>query len=582
MNKIIKTGMLALMVGMLASCEDVFEPEPENNLPLDYIEDNASYAQGLLGNAYIYLPGFPFNEPATDDAVSNDASNSWRVMASGRWTSNSNPMDRWVSCRSAIQYVNLLLDNLDNVVWSKSDDAANQLLHDRFYGEAHALRGIMNFYLLQSHAGLDNGGNLLGIPLVEKSEDASSDFNVPRNTFAECVAAIKKDFETARKYLPKEFGEEYYNEVRQMYPGISDANLQRVFGPHFTGRVSGRIIEGYLSRLTLLAASPAFDKSGVTWEEAANAAAVVINRGGSLMEVPADGATWYCDPRIKDLGDWECPPEVLWRDVAGNSKSLESENYPPTLYGSGRMNPTQNLVDAFPMANGYPISDPRSEYDPQNPYADRDPRLSLYIIYNGAKAGHNNKEIQTLSRETNDGIDMTSNSTRTGYYMKKHLNMDVNCDPSNSAEQRHFTARMRFTEFLLNYAEAANEAWGPQGTGSNTFSAYDVIKELRIRAGVGLENGDAYLESCKADKDAMRQLIRNERRLELCFEGFRLYDLRRWKANLTEPAKGIHLVNGVYTPFEVETRNYKDYMIYGPIPYSEVLKFSNLQQNAGW
>ncbi len=577
--------MSLLMVGTLASCEDVFEPEPENNLPLDYVEQNASYAQGLIGNCYITLPGFQYNEPATDDAVSNDANNDWRRMATGSWTSNFNPVSKWQNYRSAIQYANLLLEKLEDVTWSRNDDAANQLFHDRFYGEALAMRGIMNFYLLQAHAGVDNAGELLGIPIVEVAENASSNFNVPRNTYKECVEAIKKDFETARKYIPTEYGEAYYPELRQMYPGISDNNLQRVFGDRFQGRVSGRIIQGFLSRLTLMSASDAFSKSGVTWEEAANAAAALINRNGALMEVPADGGSWYCDPNIKNLGDWECPPEILWRDVYGNSTSLEEEHFPPTLYGSGRMNPTQNLVDAFPMSNGYPISDPRSEYDPANPYADRDPRLAMYIIYDGATAGSNNTVIHTLSRETNDGIDMTSNSTRTGYYMKKHLNMSVNCDPSNKVQQTHYTARMRYTEFLLNYAEAANEAWGPTGTGSNSFSAYDVIKEIRIRAGIGYENGDAYLESCKASKESMRELIRNERRLELCFEGFRFYDLRRWNvslAQLNETAKGIHLDNGVYTPFDVETRNYKDFMIYCPIPYSETLKFSNLQQNAGW
>ena len=85
----------------------------------------------------------------------------------------------------------------------------------------------------------------------------------------------------------------------------------------------------------------------------------------------------------------------------------------------------------------------------------------------------------------------------------------------------------------------------------------------------------------------MRELIRNERRLELCFENHRFWDLRRWNANLTEAAKGVKITTGtdgklVYTPIEVEARDYKDYMIYGPIPYSEVLKWSSLQQNDGW
>ena len=145
----------------------------------------------------------------------------------------------------------------------------------------------------------------------------------------------------------------------------------------------------------------------------------------------------------------------------------------------------------------------------------------------------------------------------------------------------HYTPRIRFTEIFLNYAEAANEAWGPTGNGGHGYSAYDIIAALHNRAGVG--NG--YLESIKTDKDKMRQLIRNERRIELSFEGFRFWDLRRWNAPLTEKAMGMSINSAnktTYTPVDVETRDYKDYMNYGPIPYSEVLKFNQLQQNKGW
>ena len=85
----------------------------------------------------------------------------------------------------------------------------------------------------------------------------------------------------------------------------------------------------------------------------------------------------------------------------------------------------------------------------------------------------------------------------------------------------------------------------------------------------------------------MRELIRNERRLELCFENHRFWDLRRWKASITDGAKGVSITNPSsdvtdYKIFDVEGRLYKDYMYYGPIPYSELLKWSNLQQNDGW
>lgn len=127
---------------------------------------------------------------------------------------------------------------------------------------------------------------------------------------------------------------------------------------------------------------------------------------------------------------------------------------------------------------------------------------------------------------------------------------------------------------------------GTAGKGTHDYSAYDVIKKIRSRAGLGKENGDAYLESIKNDVDKMRELIRNERRLELCFENIRFYDLRRWKADLTEGARGMNITqqaNGVlkYTPIDVEVRDFKPYMNYGPIPYTEVLNFGFLQ-NQGW
>ena len=159
----------------------------------------------------------------------------------------------------------------------------------------------------------------------------------------------------------------------------------------------------------------------------------------------------------------------------------------------------------------------------------------------------------------------------------------MNLNPSTG--KKHFGARIRYTEIFLAYAEAANEAAGPKtAVGGANYTAYDVIKAIRQRAGVGGKD-DPYLEECAKSQDAMRELIRNERRLELCFEGFRFWDLRRWKVDLSklnETVKGMEVKNNVYKVVDVETRNYKDYMYYGPIPYSETLKFDALIQNQGW
>lgn len=575
------------------ACDDVFEPLPENNLPLDFMVQNSTYAENTLGNVYAYMPSFnvnDLNDVATDDAVHNVADNSWRRMASGSWTSQNNPTNRWEMSRMSIQYCNLLLSVIDKVQWVK-DPVANLCFRDRFYGEAHALRGILMYLLLQAHAGVDASGQLLGIPIVTEYEDASSNFNVPRNTFTECYEAMIEDFDIAIEYLPEDFhAYDLYNDptaldaLKKKYPEITEGIANRVFGVTFGGRMSGQIVKAFKSRAALMAASPAFAQSGVTWQEAADAAADLLKGINGIAGLDPKGLTWYADPDMKNLNDGSCPPEVIWRTSKGEGNDSERNYFPPTLYGRGQVNPSQNLVEAFPMANGYPITDQaNSGYDPQNPYADRDPRLYEYIIYNGAKEGTANTVINTAADSpTNDGLEKINTSTRTGYYLKKHLRMDVNVNPSSESRQFHYTARLRYTEFFLNYAEAMNEAQGPLATGSAGYSAYDVVRAIRQRAGVGASNGDQYLESIKGDKDKMRDLIRNERRLELCFEGFRFYDLRRWKADLNEPVRGIRVEDGVYTTFQVETRNFKDYMIYGPIPYSETLKFSNLQQNAGW
>ena len=136
---------------------------------------------------------------------------------------------------------------------------------------------------------------------------------------------------------------------------------------------------------------------------------------------------------------------------------------------------------------------------------------------------------------------------------------------------------MRFTEAFLIYAEAANEAWGPDGTGPNTYSAKDVMAKLRETA--GLDQPDTYLASITS-RSAMQRLIRNERRLELCFEQVRFWDVRRWLDYDAMNATVRGTFDGGLTAVDVKERVFERYMIYGPIPNDDVVK--GLIQNDGW
>lgn len=587
MNRNIIIAFCAAFI--MTGCKDLIEPAQVNNRQLDpnaYLPSDARFPFGVLLNGYTRIPtsSYNFSEVATDDAVSNDQNNAFLKMATGQWTAINNPLNQWTNSFAAIQYLNITLEEVDKVKWS-SNEQKSVLFGTRIKGEAYGLRALFYYHLLLNHAGVGVDGRLFGVPLILSSQTPASDFNTPRATFAECMTQIYSDLDRAETLLPLDYERiTDASQIPQKYGNIPVEVYNDVFGDAFRGLLTARIAMGIRAQASLLAASPAYNTDNTTaWADAANNAAKVLNLKNGVSGFASDGLTWYSNAsQITSLKDGANPPEILWRNNAGDNRDLEQASFPPTLFGNGRINPSQNLVDAFPMANGYPITDPASGYNASDPYTGRDPRLKTFILVNGGTAGVNNTAINTAANSpTNDGLNKVETSTRTGYYLRKLLRQDVNLNPNSASNQRHYKPHIRYTELFLNYAEAANEAWGPVGTGGNTYSAYDVIKAVRTRAGIGA-NGDAYLELAKGSKEAMRNLIRNERRLELCFEGFRFWDLRRWKENLTTPANGVSINNGQYSIIKVQDRVYQDFMSYGPIPYSEILKFGALQQNRGW
>lgn len=599
MKTIKKVAILTMIMPLMASftaCDDAFSPAVENHKSIEQLENMPTWATGLLGHAYISNPlnqsaiGWSFNDVATDDAVSNDVSNAYRRMAEGSWRSDNNPLDQWQYLRASWQYINQFIDVCQKVDWAQ-DEVASELYKMRFRGDAYGMRALYMLHLLMAHAGWSADGQLLGIPILTEPETVNSDFNKPRDTFKACLELLNKDVEQCIADLPTDYGDvkslaEVPEKYKQMGATLEEYN--RVFGDHAKNRMNPKVARAIRAQAALLAASPAYSAgSGVTWEEAANLMAEVLKNLGPnpVSQLDPTGNVWYTDQSgLTDLVQGYNRPEFLWRSNKDESNSMEKDQFVPTLFGNGRVNPSQNFVDVFPMANGLPITDPNSGYNPQDPYAGRDPRLDLYIIHN--KSTYKGKTIITAADGTDNNAmnKFDGKSTRTGYYLKKFLVEDVNADPTAATQGKHVKPWIRYTEIFLSYAEAANEAWGPKGTGSNGYSAYDVIKAIRQRAGVGGTN-DTYLEECVTDKAKMRELIRNERRIELCFEGFRFWDLRRWKVDLSklnETVKGMKITGSHYEVVPVEERQYSDYMYFGPIPYSETIKFDALVQNAGW
>ena len=250
---------------------------------------------------------------------------------------------------------------------------------------------------------------------------------------------------------------------------------------------------------------------------------------------------------------------------------MEVNNYPiSTPGGYSGVTPSHNLVSAYEYVG---------EPDPNNPYANRDPRLYASVVTNGST--WNGRVIDQLPGGSDD---MTkANASRTGYYLKKFLTDNLNLIQGQTAQ--HNWVAYRYAEILLNYAEAMNEAFGPTDVPAGfTLSATDAINMVRNRA-----SADLPLISTES-KDEFRSAIKHERRIELAFEDHRYWDLLRWKDAmqvLNQPIMGVKVVEDGesvnYVEIKVADRVFNERNYYLPFLRSEIVNSNNtLKQNEGY
>lgn len=552
---------LALIL-MLSGCDAFLAPDRDNVYDEEKLKKHAELAEGVLLKAYGNLPGgINHTDVATDNAVSNANANVYRKAAEGAWSSMDNPFSVWDNAYESIAYVNhFIFDVVDQVQWS-ADEWKNAQFKLRMVAEAKCLRAFYYIQLLEAHAGVGVSGKLLGVPMIMAPVDVNGGVSKGRDTYEECVRLILEDLKYGVEVLPVEYG---------MVPSdVEDAAAwEAVYGSRFSNRVNGMIARMLRARILYHAATPAFnpENNAQRWRDAAEAAAEIITLHGGIEALDNDRIMYWMN---------EGNPDILWRKNFQNSHNWETDNFPPSFFGNGRVNPSQNIVDAFPMASGLPIDAAGSGYNPASPYADRDPRLAAYVLFNGGD--FKGAAINTMT-DRNDGLgQIAQRSTRTGYYMKKHMNQGVSLTTGAVVNQRHFATLMRYTEAYLMYAEAACVAYGPDQKGPHSYSAREIIGALRKTAGIS--QPDTWLAGISG-KEGMLQQILLERRLELAFEGFRFWDLRRHMdmASIKASVKGTD--DSGATSFVVEERKYEDWSIYGPIPYDECRK--GLEQNKGW
>jgi starch-binding outer membrane protein, SusD/RagB family len=586
----VRATFILLIGALMASCVDYLDPYPNGNRDSEDLWQYQDMVQGLVGQCYDYMPrNYNDNEGvyldgASDDVVITSTTNSMTRLAVGSLPTSQDPFRTyWDRDYRAIYSVNLFLkDRRGYNTRFLVDPHLDSLVKNRLQGEAFALRAWFQWDLLQKFGGKGMNGQMLGYPILLEPVDIGKEVNFARSPYDECVKQILADCDSAYKYLP----------IAHRDFLVPNSNDRTYAGARYWGRFDGITTRAIKAQVYLTWASPRFNPGNdvTRWDMAAKYAKEVMDFKTTTDAVSkgfskTNAVNWF-DPNFGGI--------VFSSRYQNANDAMERMFYPGGFQGTGSVGATQDLVDAFPMKNGYPITDPKSGYDPTKPYENRDPRFYSTIFYNNAKAVKINTSTVMYTFENwlngKDAAGPTVNS-RTNYHIKKMVFMGLNFSDNAINRQPHSKFFIRWAHMVLAFAEAANHVEGPNGS-KYGLSAKEAMGYLRARdntQGKGFTTDPYLTEVANAGQAAFTEFIHNERRLELCFEGQRFYDLRRWSTGLDVLNKPVHMAkivknnDNTFTydlTVPVETRSFKS--AYLPIPYDEVLRMSNLVQNEGW
>lgn len=559
-----KDGFLEVPASGTLTSKSTFETQANANLFVNDIYDRLP--DGNNGTDQT-LEGWTDNNNVTATGHTGQAVIRNNGLSAGNSTDGPAGQLGWVRNYEQIRRCNVFLKETE----------ANKSAYDAtWYGqrvaEVRALRAFFYSILFRNYGGLP----LITVPLNNLD---GSDVLYARSSIDETVAFIEAECDAAAAVLP----------LTQTGPDV--------------GRITKGAALMIKGDVQLFAASPLANKTNVLakWAKAAATLKSIMDLNVYTLFKTSNGPTTGPGPlainsttgsgttstayrdQFLAVNNWNSET-ILARGYALPSKGHRREGFmgPVVVNGGtqawGGFSPTQNLVDDYEMDNGKPITDPTSGYDPQHPYLHRSSRFEQSIIYDGSYwQGY----LITTRVGGNNAIDLGSagDISNTGYYGRKTLDESIKGQASFGAIGVSNYIFYRYAETLLSYAEAQNEAVGPDA------SIYEAVRLVRER--VLLPALPAGLSQA-----AMRTYIRRERHVELALEDRRWYDIRRWEittkgeAVLTKPMYGMQITgsgnNLVYTPVAGFQNKYSEYMNWLPIPADVLVKNPKLVQNPGY
>lgn len=559
MKRVNKIIYLLLFVLVLGSCGDFLDTRIDTNMTPENIETNRGTLWGFA--AAFYAPmnyGFSILDnnlfaAATDEAQQTAASGNVFYFNKGIVSADVNPLSFLYSeYYEGIRSANFFMEYAENgeKLLALNRDTIRDVTNYRrdlkrlnwFRAESQIAKAYYYSELVKMYG---------GVPIVEETLQTNSGTkgNLSRTSYDDVVDYVVRLIDNNWQKLPKDWKAE-------------DGQANQ------TGSFNQATALAIKCRTLLYAASPLNNPSNdaAKWQRAAKAAQDLI--GFMNYTLPENR-------NYRNLFVGNTPvqsPEVIFVIRRPDNSTMERNNYPiSTPGGRSGITPSHNLVSAYEY-----IGTP----DPGNLYTNRDPRLAASVVVNGST--WNGREINQAPGGFDD---MNNNNTsKTGYYLKKFLTDELNL--IQGAQTQHQWIVFRYAEILLNYAEAMNEAYGPGlAPAGFTLTALEALNQVRRSASTSLPH------IITTDKNAFRDVVKHERRIELAFEDHRFWDLLRWKdakTVLNQPIQGVKVTKTddgkyQYQVVDVADRVFQDRNYRFPFTRNEIKNSNGLMtQNEGY
>src|ERR1044072_5804599 len=478
--------------GIFSSCKkNYLDIVPTDRIPeVSLLADSALFEQFVV-NRYMGVrlqekeaegtpPGFGrcfeygLWSSLTDESIYNNDDNTWVVQRGQLAPENTGIAGTiWGRSYRSIRECNYALTHIDSVQMS---DGKRTTLR----AELRFIRAYRYHDLIRNYGGVV----LMGEKVLNLEVNLTDQALFTRSSIKESLDYAIGELDAAAKDLPL-------------------ANADKTWD---LGRATKGAALALKARLLLYAASPLYNAG--TWANAAAAAKAVMDL--NVYSLAPDYAKLFLTPSSSEIIF-----ERLYA-IGARHVCLEISNAPNGYGGWAGNTPLQNMVDAYEMNNGKVITDATSGYNAQTPYTNRDARFYATILYNGAPYRGDTIDLYTPGGKDSKDGPSNWNSTKTGYYLRKFMDDSKPIDnPWNVAGLQPWIY-IRYAEVLLNYAEAQNEAVGPDAT------VYTAINQIRQRSSVKQPALAAGLSQAQ-----MRDAIRRERQVELAFEESRFYDVSR-------------------------------------------------------